>query len=119
MGKATFRFVWAFVVAVAVAAAMLLAPEIGVAGTSWTKNDLSATGQNAREPQVSVSDNGEVIAYAWRRSNGSHWIVQTSYSTDGGATWTNRDLSATGRNAKHPQVSVSGDGKTMVYTWRR
>jgi LPXTG-motif cell wall-anchored protein len=48
-------------------------------GGAWsTPVDLSATGRNARNPQITVSSTGLATA-VWRRSNGSNWIIQSSH----------------------------------------
>jgi hypothetical protein len=61
-------------------------------GGAWsTPADLSATGQNAINPQVTVSSTGLATA-VWKRSNGSEYIVQSSTLS----TTTPTTLAATG-----------------------
>ena len=79
--------------------------------------DLSATGQNAYDPQPAVAADG-TITVVWYRSNGTHLIVQASTRPPGGAFGAPVDLSATGQTAEHPQLAVGADGTTTV-TWYR
>ncbi|MDA8900926.1 glycoside hydrolase [Pontimonas sp.] len=86
---------------------------------SWiTPVDLSATGQSADEPQIVAAPNNTLTAI-WYRYDGSHNIIQTSSSTDGGATWSSVvDLSATGQSAYNPQI-VAAPNNTLTAIWRR
>ena len=87
-------------------------------GGAWsTTADLSATGRNAAEPQVTVSSTGLFTAI-WRRYDGSKEIIQSSTSLNGGAWSATADLSATGGNAREPQVRVSSTG-LVTAIWRR
>lgn len=89
--------------------------------------DLSATGQNASEPQVALSSDGTRATAVWTRRNGSNPnsdIIQTASTTISGtpATWgtvTVTDLSATGGNAREPQVGLSSDGTRAMAVWTR
>ena len=89
------------------------------AGATWSSAvDLSATGEDAREPQIVAAPNNTLTAI-WRRSNGSDDIVQTRTSTDAGATWSSAvDLSATGGSAREPQI-VAAPNNTLTAIWRR
>jgi hypothetical protein len=50
-------------------------------GASWTvPTDLSELGQSAITPEVAVDGSGNAVAL-WRRSNGEHNIVQSSFSS--------------------------------------
>ena len=87
-------------------------------GGAWsTPEDLSATGGDAGDPQVTVSSTGLVSA-VWFRWNGSHNIIQSSTSQNGGAWSTPEDLSATGANAYEPQVTVSSTGLVTAVWYR-
>ena len=56
-------------------------------GATWaTPIIFSATGGNAKEPDVALNAAGQATA-VWGRNNGSNYIGQANYSTDGGATW--------------------------------
>ena len=88
-------------------------------GVTWsTVVDLSATGQNAYEPQIVAAPNNTLTAI-WRRYDGSNRIVQTRSSTDGGATWsTVVDLSATGGDADGPQIAAAPNNTlTAIWQW--
>jgi hypothetical protein len=87
-------------------------------GGDWTTPvDLSATGGDAYEPQVTVSSTGLATA-VWYRYDGSSYIIQSSTSQSGGAWSTPVDLSATGANAYEPQVTVSSTGLVTAVWYR-
>ena len=79
-------------------------------GAPWsTPADLSATGQHAFEPQITVDGSGLATA-VWRRYDGINNIVQARTSLNGAAWSTPANLSATGQTAYAPQVTVDGLG---------
>jgi hypothetical protein len=87
-------------------------------GGPWsTPADLSAPGQNASSPQVTVDSTGLLTA-VWRRDNGSHKIIQASTSQSGGPWSTPADLSEPLQDATAPQVTVSSTGLATA-VWRR
>ncbi len=80
--------------------------------------DLSATTQHAYSPQVAVAVDGATTV-VWYRYDGSNWIVQASTRPAGSSTFDPVvDLSAAGRDAYVPQLSVAVDGATTV-VWTR
>ncbi|WP_323696857.1 InlB B-repeat-containing protein [Thiorhodovibrio litoralis] len=93
-------------------------------GTGWVKadgaievSDLSATGQNADNPQVAVDNSGNAIA-VWEVFNGN-WIIQSARYVADSETWgAISDLSATGLNAYDPQVAVDSSGNAIA-VWKR
>ncbi len=87
-------------------------------GTFGGAVDLSAAGQNASSPEVAVAVDGATTV-VWYRYDGSNWIVQASTRPAGsGAFGGVVDLSAAGRDAYVPQLSVAVDGATTV-VWPR
>jgi hypothetical protein len=86
-------------------------------GTWSTPVDLSASGQDANSPQVSVDSKGLAIA-VWNRSDGSNYIIQSSTSQSGGTWSTPVDLSASGQSAYDPQVSVDSTGLATAVWFR-
>jgi hypothetical protein len=88
-------------------------------GGSWsTPVDLSAAGEDATNPQVTVDADGTAIA-VWTRSNGTNDIVQASTRPSGGSWTTPADnLSEAGQDASAPQVSVDANG-TATAVWIR
>jgi hypothetical protein len=88
-------------------------------GGSWsTPVDLSAAGEDATNPQVTVGADGTAIA-VWTRSNGTNDIVQASTRPSGGSWTTPADnLSEAGQDASAPQVSVDANG-TATAVWIR
>ncbi len=87
-------------------------------GTFGGAVDLSAAGQNASSPEVAVAVDGATTV-VWYRYDGSNWIVQASTRPAGsGAFGGVVDLSAAGRDAYVPQLSVGVDGATTV-VWTR
>jgi hypothetical protein len=89
------------------------------AGGEWgmPAADLSAEGQTAEKPRVAVDASGDAVA-VWMRLNGSNLIVQTASRPAGGGWGAADDLSAEGRNAEDPQVSVNPGGEAVA-VWTR
>jgi hypothetical protein len=88
------------------------------AGGAWSEPvDLSAAGQNAEWPNVTVDQQDDVTA-VWRRFNGSNWIIQSAERPAGGAWSEPVDLSAAGQDAGIPQIAVNTGGKAMAI-WPR
>ena len=87
----------------------------------WLPNppiNLSATGQDASNPQVAIGPDGSTTI-TWTRSNGTNTIVQAATRAAGASTFsTPIDLSATLQNAANPQVAIGPDGTTTI-TWTR
>ena len=87
-------------------------------GDAWsTPVNLSLAGGDADFPQVTVSSTGLVTA-VWRRSDGSHNIIQSSTSQNGGVWSTPVNLSLAGGEAGPPQVTVSSTGLATA-VWSR
>ena len=93
----------------ATALVLVALPAAALVGSWSTPADLSATGRDAYEPQVTVSSTGLATA-VWYSNDGSNDIIQSSRSQSGGDWSTPADLSATGRDAYDPQVTVSSTG---------
>jgi hypothetical protein len=89
-----------------------------VSGGAWSAPvDVSATLQDAYNPQVTVDSTGRATA-VWQRLNGTKSIIQSSTSVNGGAWSTPVDLSATLRDAYSPQVTVDSTGRATA-VWAR
>lgn len=84
-------------------------------GTAWsvTPTDLSAAGQDAEEPQVSVNASGVAVA-VWDRLDGANFIVQTK--TFNGSVWsgTTVDISPTGINGFKPDIAIDANGNAAI-----
>jgi len=89
-----------------------------VGGTWQAPVSLSATGQEAEAPQVTIDGHGDAVA-VWDRSAGARTIVQAAWRPAGGA-WpsTPDDLSDAGQSATDAQVAVGGPGDAVA-TWVR
>lgn len=89
------------------------------AGASWsTPINLSTAGADASRPQIAADGSGSLVA-VWRGSDGSNDIIQSSRSTNSGASWSTQvDLSVSGENADSPRVAFSGAG-IAVAVWLR
>jgi hypothetical protein len=86
------------------------------AGGSWEAPvDLSATGEDASEPQVTVDSGGDAVA-VWKRYNGANYIIEAASRPAGGSWEAPVNLSATGQNSYEPQVAV-GPGGSAVSVW--
>jgi hypothetical protein len=79
--------------------------------------DLSAFGQNATSPQIEFARDG-TSTVVWQRTDGRNWRVQAATRPPGGLFGAAVDLSAPGRNAYGPQVSVAPNG-TATAIWHR
>ncbi len=80
--------------------------------------DLSATGQNAVEPDVAAGPDGSATA-VWARSDGDHTIVQERrVGPAGEPDPAANSLSTPGGDAAEPQVAVGSDG-TAIAVWER
>ena len=87
-------------------------------GATWLAavdaKNLSSDGQNAEKPQISLSGKNGIAV--WKRSNGSNTIIQTSYTKDGGVTWSSvLDLSDVGGNADEPQIEIREQNGVSVW----
>jgi Glycosyl hydrolase family 26 len=83
-----------------------------------TTNDLSAAGRDAAEAQLALGPDGSATV-VWERYDGSAFVVQSRRVSPAGVpAATTRTLSATGRDAAEPQVSVAPDGSATVI-WTR
>ena len=75
--------------------------------------DLSTAGNDASNPQVTVSDSGLATA-VWSRFNGATHVVQASTAQDAGIWSTAADLSSLAYNALDPHLAVSPTGLVTV-----
>lgn len=89
-------------------------------GVTWSSPvDLSGAGA-AIEPAIAMSADGLRQSVTWRRTNGTHYVVQVRTSLDGAASWTAAaDLSAAGANALGPAIAMSDDGLKQTVSWKR
>ncbi len=94
----------------------------GNTATWGAVTDLSAAGQHAWNPQITLSSDGTQTTAVWRHYDGSNYIVQSKSATISGntAAWgATTDLSAVGQNAETPQIALSSDGSQATAVWRR
>ena len=85
-----------------------------------TPDDLSATGQDAADPEVAVDPQGDAVA-VWSRGNAimQTLFIQASTRPAGGAWQAPAStLSVGGEPADDPQVAVAANGKAVV-VWQR
>ena len=78
---------------------------------------LSATFQNAEEPQVAISGSGVGLA-VWERFDGANFRVQARSRSSSGALGSVDTLSAAGQDAFSPQVAVNPTGAGII-SWTR
>ena len=76
--------------------------------------NLSATGQDATDPEVAIDPAGRATAL-WLRSNGTHTVAQSRFLTaagglDGGVD----DVSDTGENASFPSVALDPNNDAVA-----
>ena len=88
------------------------------AGGAWSApQDLSAPGEDAREPEVAFDGWGNAMAI-WSRSNGAHYVIQAAERPFGGGWGAAEDLSAAGHSADVPQLALDPLGDAIA-VWRR
>jgi hypothetical protein len=88
------------------------------AGGGWSAaQDLSAAGQNAQQPDVTVNAAGDAVA-VWSRFDGTNNIIQAASRPAGGSWGAAQDLSATGQNAFDPRIAVDRLGNAIA-AWAR
>jgi hypothetical protein len=86
-------------------------------GTLSSVQYISASGQDARYPQVAFDADGDAV-FAWQRFDGAKQRIQTRARSVTGGLSPVQTLSAAGQNARHPQVAIAPDGKAL-FTWGR
>lgn len=75
-----------------------------------TPVNLSEAGSGSGGPQIAVDGSGIAVAI-WRRYDGNNDIAQSSWSVDGGASWSaSVNLSVPGEGASDPRIAVDGSG---------
>lgn len=84
-------------------------------GTSWSviATDLSAAGQDANQPQVSINTTGVAVA-VWQRSDGSNTIVQARTAINGVWSGSIVDISQAGVDSISPNVAVDASGDAAI-----
>ncbi|MCU1559017.1 MAG: hypothetical protein JWN09_3012, partial [Microbacteriaceae bacterium] len=92
-------------------------PASAAGAPSWSSPvDVSAVGQHAANPQVVAASDGSLTA-VWEGSDGTNSVVQTSRSTDSGATWaTPVTLSAPGQSPFFPHIVAAPNG-SLTAVW--
>jgi|GEM_PF-6922710 len=90
-------------------------------GVSWSSpvaNVSQEGGFTLYEGTPQLVTDGTIITAVWAFNDGSNFVIQTSSSTDGGATWSAPvRLSDAGQNSEHPQLVT--DGTTITAVWSR
>ena len=86
---------------------------------SWTSpSALSDSSQNGTTKGQLKSDTTGKVTAVWSRSNGTHYIIQTSSKLANGSWGPAVDLSVVGGNAAEPQLGIDGRGNVYL-TWTR
>jgi hypothetical protein len=87
-------------------------------GGAWSApQNLSAPGEDAREPEVAFDGLGNATAI-WTGSNGAHYVIQAAERPFGGGWGSAEDLSAAGHSADVPQLALDPVGDAIA-VWRR
>lgn len=84
-------------------------------GATWLPSTPSFLSDiTAEKPQIVINDSGMAVA-VWVRNDGSHSIIESVYSPDGGATWSSPQiLSDPDEDADNPKVCLDINGDTVV-----
>ena len=100
------------------AAALVVSPATAVAAPSWlAPQSLSFTGRHVGAPRFAADAAGNAVA-AWKRSNGTHYLIQTTTRAAAGAWSAPQDLSTSGADATGPRIAVSAAGDAVAL-WSR
>jgi len=90
---------------------------------SWgVVTDLSASTHVARGPQIAVSANGKKAAAIWSSDEGPSTVIRSASAAIAGnsSAWGNVvGLTAGGKTASSPQISISSDGSKYAAVWQR
>jgi hypothetical protein len=86
-------------------------------GTLSVVQLLSASGQNARTPQVAVDLSGNAV-FVWKRFNGANDVAQSRTRSSTGTLGVIQTLSSVGGDASQPQLAVDANGNA-VFVWKR
>lgn len=92
----------------------------GNTATWGTAIDLSATGNDAKNPDLALSSDGTKAIVIWARFNGSNSIAQSINATIAGnlAAWgTVADVSSLGQDTYDSEVALSADGTIATAIW--
>jgi hypothetical protein len=89
--------------------------------------NLSASGEDADDPQIATNATGEYVYAIWVRRDGTKSRVQVARSENYGEDFENPtstpssppNLSVGGENAFEPQITTDGTGRYVYATWKR
>ncbi|NGX62708.1 MAG: hypothetical protein KR126chlam6_00108 [Candidatus Anoxychlamydiales bacterium] len=88
--------------------------------TILSTNALFAAAENAKNPQIITNEYGKYIFAIWAKNDSTNDIIQTSYSSDYGSTWSSPiDLSFLGQNAAIPDLASDSYQKFIYGLWQR
>ena len=82
-------------------------------------NKLCCLVENAKNAKIIAYKNGNISAI-WAKNDGTNDIIQSSYSSDFGQTWsTPINLSVSGENAAEPRFSNDNKISNLYAIWKR
>lgn len=83
-------------------------------GLTWqTALSLTALNENANNPQISFDASGNGIC-VWTRFNGTNTLIQSSRTTNKGATWsTPQNISLPGEDTQKPAIKCGTNGNAI------
>jgi hypothetical protein len=113
-----------------------ISSDYGVTWTSPTSTpggfpNLSVSGQNASQPELTTDSSGKYVYCVWRRVDGgtTNTTIQVAISSDYGVTWTNPttvpgtlttpDLSDNTQDASDCFVKTNSTGQYVYAVWKR
>lgn len=84
-------------------------------GATWTASvPLNLSDISAEKPKVVINDLGMAVV-VWVRNNGMHTIIESVFSSDGGASWSfPQILSNPNEDADNLKVCLNSDGNTIA-----
>nr|NGX52331.1 hypothetical protein [Candidatus Anoxychlamydiales bacterium] len=96
--------------------------------TGTTTPNLSVSGENAGDHQITTDSSGRYVYAVWYRYDGTNQIIQVAISSDFGQTWTGPtttptgtapNLSVSGESAYIPQIVTDSSGRYVYAVWYR
>lgn len=98
-------------------------PQRSAMTATWSAaENLSASGQNATEPQMAMSADAHFQTATWYGHDGVSSNIYVTASGDSGATWSPATMltaSVPTEDAYDPRIAVSAEGRYQIITWYR
>lgn len=112
--KVTFNFTCSVLRSFALLVSLSLPMQVSAAWVwSTTTTNLSLKGNNGRVPRIAGNGSGSALSI-WPEFNGTNWIIQASFYTNGQWQTTPTDISIKGQDTSLPQVAWYPNGSARA-----